>query len=128
VTGIVDPSLGTISVPVLVSVSAPSGSVIVNIATATDSGDGAAPVSASAQVTVLGTAAVASLPPAASSFPPAPSSVPAGLASRLTTTVVVPEVHTGKPWSSRWYWAMMALVSLVGLGLLGYRRRRGLEV
>ncbi len=117
VGGLLDPSFGTIEVPVVVAHNTPGGTVIVNIASASDNGDGAAPVSASAQLVVVSTSVVTPSHPASS------SGVSSGRA-RLTTTLVVPEVHTGKVWSSTWYWLLLSGLGLLGIAFLVPRRRR----
>ena len=117
VGGLLDPSFGTIEVPVVVAHSTSGGTVIVNIATASDNGDGAVPVSASAQVVVVSSSVVTT------SHPVSSSGVSSGKA-RLTTTLVVPEVHTGKVWSSTWYWLLLSGLGLLGFAFLVPRRRR----
>ncbi len=115
--GLANPSIGTISVPVLIAANAPVGSVT-NTATLTDTGDSLSSLQASAVVSVsapivASSSSAASVTPRASSAPtPSPS------------TIEVPSVHTGEPWSSAWWWRLVIISAGAGLFLLAPRKRR----
>ncbi len=112
VGGISNPSIGTITVPVLVSTTA-TGS-ITNTATVSDTGDGIPSVSAQATISVTPPAAAASSASSSSPTTTAPS----------TSTVTVPSTHTGRPWSSVFYWWLVSAAGIFGISLLVPRRRR----
>ncbi len=115
--GLVNPSIGTISVPVLIAANAPVGSVT-NTATLTDSGDSlsslqsSAVVSVSAPIVSSSSSAAPATPLASSSPTPTPS------------TIEVPAVHTGEPWASSWWWRLAIISAGTGLFLVAPRRRR----
>ena len=115
--GLVNPSIGTISVPVLIAANAPVGSVT-NTATLTDSGDSlsslqsSAVVSVSAPIVSSSSSATPATPLASSSPTPTPS------------TIEVPAVHTGEPWASSWWWRLAIISAGTGLFLVAPRRRR----
>ena len=117
VGGISNPSIGTITVPVLVSTTA-TGS-ITNTATVSDTGDGIPPVSAQATISVTPPAAAASSASSSSPTTTAPSTT-----APSTSTVTVPSTHTGRPWSSVFYWWLVSAAGIFGISLLVPRRRR----
>jgi hypothetical protein len=110
--GSANPSIGTVVVPVLVSSSAPAGQ-ITNTATLSDSGDGLTPISASATITV--TSASVAPPVTAASSSGSSTTTPQATA---TSSLTVPPVHTGEPWSSRYWYVLVVLSAVLGGSLL----------
>ena len=118
-SGLTNPTIGSISVPVTVSSSAPAGQ-ITNTATLSDSGDGLSPVTASASITVT-------VPQVAPTVTAASTGTGSPTAPQVTaaSTVTVPAVHTGEPWSSTYWYLLVGLSAVLGASLLiPWRRLR----
>ena len=111
--GLTNPTIGSITVPVTVSSSAPSGQ-ITNTATLSDSGDGLSPVTASATITV--TVPQTTTPTTTVSSSGGGTQVAPQVSA--SSTVTVPAVHTGEPWSSRYWYLLVELSAILGLSLL----------
>ena len=103
--GVFSPNLGSVTVPVAFSGSAPAG-VYTNTATVSDTGDGSTSMQSSATVTV-------STPPAAPSVAPPTTPTP--------TSVAVPStVPTGGHFGTRWFYF---LIAVNGIAVLEISRR-----
>lgn len=111
-SGLTNPTIGSITVPVTVSSSAPAGQ-ITNTATLSDSGDGLSPVTASASITVT----VPQVAPSVTA-PSTGTGSPTASQVSATSTVTIPAVHTGEPWSSTYWYLLVGLSAVLGASLL----------